>query len=199
MSEPNFDTFIEELKAAPSFVKENVMCYFYHNSSACTKCHKENCKAREPREIPPAIDELTQSDKMEAYKFLVRIGEYRALSIPNPNLNYALFCYTIRDIATGKYMKEIEEVVIDPVLDERTRKWIKELRSLTHAKHSDDDDAVALAMAGERYRKEFEMEPVLDIPLPKFCIAHHCTERGPKCDKCAYTAFSSSHRRRLEA
>lgn len=49
MSEPNFDTFIEELKAAPSFVKENVMCYFYHNSSACTKCHKENCKAREPR------------------------------------------------------------------------------------------------------------------------------------------------------
>ena len=86
-----------------------------------------------------------------------------------------------------------------PELDERTRKWIEELRSLPNAKHSDDDDAVALAMAGERYRKEFEMQPVLDGPLPKFCIAHHCTERGPKCDRCAYTAFSSSHRRRLEA
>ena len=44
-----------------------------------------------------------------------------------------------------------------PELDERTRKWIEELRSLPNAKHSDDDDAVALAMAGERYRKEFEM------------------------------------------
>lgn len=65
--------------------------------------------------------------------------------------------------------------------------------------HDDaQDDAVSLAMAGERYRKEFEMQPVLDGPLPKFCIAHHCTERGPKCDKCAYTAFSSSHRRWLE-
>jgi hypothetical protein len=37
-----------------------------------------------------------------------------------------------------------------------------------------------------------------DGPLPAFCRSHHCTERGPKCDKCAYTAFSSSHRRWLE-
>lgn len=56
-----------------------------------------------------------------------------------------------------------------------------------------------LSPAVHKYQKEFEMQPVLDGPLPKFCIAHHCTERGPKCDKCAYTAFSSSHRRRLEA
>lgn len=56
-----------------------------------------------------------------------------------------------------------------------------------------------LSPSVHKYRKEFEMEPVLDGPLPKFCIAHHCTKRGPKCDKCAYTAFSSSHRRRLEA
>lgn len=56
-----------------------------------------------------------------------------------------------------------------------------------------------LSPAVHKYQKEFEMEPVLDEPLPKFCKAHHCTERGPKCAKCAYTAFSSSHRRRLEA
>lgn len=55
-----------------------------------------------------------------------------------------------------------------------------------------------LSPAVHEYQKEFEMQPVLDGPLPKFCIAHHCTERGPKCDKCAYTTFSSSHRRRLE-
>lgn len=56
-----------------------------------------------------------------------------------------------------------------------------------------------LSPAVHEYQKEFEMQPVLDGPLPKFCIAHHCTERGQKCDKCAYTAFSCSHRRRLEA
>lgn len=55
-----------------------------------------------------------------------------------------------------------------------------------------------LSPAVHEYQKEFEMQPVLDGPLPKFCIAHHCTERGPKCDKCVYTTFSSSHRRRLE-
>lgn len=51
----------------------------------------------------------------------------------------------------------------------------------------------------EKFIDELNPQPVLDRQLPKFCIAHHCTERGPKCDKCAYTAFSSSHRRWLEA
>jgi hypothetical protein len=51
----------------------------------------------------------------------------------------------------------------------------------------------------EKFIDELNPQPVLDRQLPKFCIAHHCTERGPKCDKCAYTAFSSSQRRWLEA
>ena len=55
-----------------------------------------------------------------------------------------------------------------------------------------------LSPAVHEYQNELEMQPVLDGQLPKFCKSHHCTERGPKCDKCAYTAFSSSHRRRLE-
>lgn len=102
--------------------------------------------------------------------------------------------YTVdsRTVDEAEFKERISDTgYYDLPQGERTRKWIKELRSLPHAKHSDDDDAVALAMAGERYRKEFEMEPVLNRPLPKFCIANHCTERGPKCDKCAYTAFSS--------
>lgn len=51
----------------------------------------------------------------------------------------------------------------------------------------------------EKFIDELNPQPVLDRQLPKFCIAHHCTERGPKCDKCAYTAFSGSQRRWLEA
>lgn len=51
----------------------------------------------------------------------------------------------------------------------------------------------------EIFRKEFFCEPVLDAPLSEFCKSHHCTKRSEACDKCAYTAFSSSHRRRLEA
>lgn len=101
MSEPNFDTFIEELKAAPSFVKDNVMCYFYHNTSACDKCPKQNCNGREPREVVlPISDEPVDPAERS---FLVRIGEYRTLSIPNPKTHYAMFCDVIRDIASGKY------------------------------------------------------------------------------------------------
>lgn len=56
-----------------------------------------------------------------------------------------------------------------------------------------------MSMTEERLLSDFAQQPVFDEgPLPKFCIAHHCTERGPKCDKCAYTAFCSSHRRKME-
>ena len=43
----------------------------------------------------------------------------------------------------------------------------------------------------EKYIDELNPQPVLDRQLPKFCKAHHCTERGPKCDKCAYTAMAT--------
>lgn len=75
-------------------------------------------------------------------------------------------------------------------------------------KRSDMHDAVDFARSngGElglfnsyvKYIDELNPQPVLDGPLPKFCIAHHCTKRSKACDKCAYTAFSSSHRRWLE-
>ena len=48
----DFDNFIEELKAAPGFVKENVMCYYYHNTSACRDFPKfGSCQASEPRDL----------------------------------------------------------------------------------------------------------------------------------------------------
>lgn len=53
-----------------------------------------------------------------------------------------------------------------------------------------------LSPAVHEYQKEFEMQPVLDGQLPKFCIAHHCTERGPKCSSCAYTAMGVKNEHR---
>lgn len=98
---PYFDAFMEELNAAPSFVKENVMCYFYHNTSACDKCPKEDCKGREPRELVPDF----VVSPLELSRYLVRIDEYRTLSIPNPKTHYALFCDMIRKIESGEFKK----------------------------------------------------------------------------------------------
>lgn len=47
----NFESFLNDLKNSPSFVKENVMCYFYHNTSACQNCPNETCNKREPRNL----------------------------------------------------------------------------------------------------------------------------------------------------
>lgn len=38
------------------------------------------------------------------------------------------------------------------------------------------------------YDAEYMQQFVMDNDLPLFCKNHKCTSRGPKCDKCAYTA-----------
>jgi len=45
--------FIEMLKTAPGFVKENVMCYYYYNNGLCSKCPvKTTCpSARKGNEV----------------------------------------------------------------------------------------------------------------------------------------------------
>lgn len=166
----NFETFLDELKQSPSYVKDNVMCYFYHNTSACSNCPKQDCKGREPRELPPKITDL-DIDPTEKNEYLVRICDYYTIAIPNPKTNYTLFCDIIRRIGRGEY-KKLFFPKEAPILDKQQL---------------------------DEFRKEMMGTIVSDKTLPKFCIAHHCTKRGPKCDKCAYTAFSSSHRRRLEA
>lgn len=35
MNDEHFKQFLKELDNAPDYVKENTMCYFYHNTSAC--------------------------------------------------------------------------------------------------------------------------------------------------------------------
>ena len=100
-----FNNFIEVLKAAPDYVKENVMCYYYHNISACRLCPKKDCKAREPR----PIYELPEVDPSEIAEYLVRIDEFSLFAVPNPKVNFNLFEYVIQQLGKGEYAKLFNE------------------------------------------------------------------------------------------
>ena len=46
-NEFELNEFIKILKEGPSYIRENVMCYYYYNNSNCTKCPKYNfCKLK---------------------------------------------------------------------------------------------------------------------------------------------------------
>lgn len=99
-----FDNFIELLKAAPSYVKENVMCYYYHNTSACSLCNKKDCKAREPR---PLAEQTI--DPSEIAEYVVRIDEHSLFAVPNPKSHFTLFEHVIKQLGTGEYVKLFKE------------------------------------------------------------------------------------------
>ena len=99
-----FDKLIELLKAAPSYVKENVMCYYYHNTSACRLCPKKDCKAREPRPIAEQT-----IDPSEIAEYFVRIDEQYLFAVPNPKVNFNLFEYVITKLGKGEYSKLFTE------------------------------------------------------------------------------------------
>ena len=42
MNDELFKQFLKKLDEAPDYVKENTMCYFWRNTSACTKCPKKD-------------------------------------------------------------------------------------------------------------------------------------------------------------
>lgn len=46
----------------------------------------------------------------------------------------------------------------------------------------------------EKYEQEFLQQLVMDGELPLFCKNHHCTERGPQCARCSYTALGPEKR-----
>ena len=47
-SDEQFNSFLEMLKTAPGYVKENVMCYYYYNNGVCTTCPiKTECPSSE--------------------------------------------------------------------------------------------------------------------------------------------------------
>lgn len=96
----DFENFIELLKDAPSYVKDNVMCYYYHNTSACRLCPKKDCKAREPRPIYEQV-----IDPSEIAEYVVRIDENSLFAIPNPNVNFNVFENVITQLGKGEYTK----------------------------------------------------------------------------------------------
>lgn len=49
--------------------------------------------------------------------------------------------------------KALEQVEIKPLPDPKTKRLIEELRSLPQTKHDDKQDAAALSIEYERYRK----------------------------------------------
>ena len=117
----HFDKFLKELNDAPDYVKENVMCYYYHNTSACRLCPKEDCKAREPRPIA----ELT-IDPSEIAEYVVRIDEYSLFAVPNPKVNFNLFEHVITQLGRGEYVKLFTERC--PYTEEEKKSVVRKFR-----------------------------------------------------------------------
>lgn len=102
----DYDKLIEDIKAAPDYVKENVACYFYHNTQACRRCPKvSECPRKEPQPMPKAISEVA-IDPGDIASYTVPITEYSCVAVPNPKYWPDLFNETIKDLALGKYTKE---------------------------------------------------------------------------------------------
>ena len=101
----HFEQFLQELNDAPGYVKENLMCFYYHNTSACRLCPKEDCKAREPRPIA----EQAVADPSEIAEYVVRIDEHSLFAVPNPKVNFNLFEHVITQLGRGEYVKLFTE------------------------------------------------------------------------------------------
>lgn len=131
-----------------------------------------------------ALDILSEQNRSKTEKYLAKFGEQNGYPV--------FFVTTFRQFDPPK-----KDIVHNAFINTEV--------NIQMFKKSERHDAVDFAMrnGGElgifnseiKYIDELNPQPVLDRPLPKFCIAHHCTERGPKCDKCAYTAMGSSWRR----
>lgn len=100
-----FEKFLDLVKDAPGYVKENLMCYYYHNTSACSLCPKEDCKAREPRHIA----EQAVVDPSEIAEYVVRIDEHSLFAVPSPKVNFNLFEHVITQLGRGEYVKLFTE------------------------------------------------------------------------------------------
>ena len=101
----DFDNFIEELKDAPGFVKENVMCYYYHNASACRDCPKYgSCPSSEPMDIV-AVDGSDDLSPVELKEYTVPVNDYSCIAVPNPYCSYGQFCELIRRLGRGEYQQ----------------------------------------------------------------------------------------------
>lgn len=105
----DIERLIAEIREAPSYIKENVACYFYHNTQACQRCPKlEECPRKEPQPIPPALGDKPV-DPNELARYTVPVTEYSCIDVPNPKTDFTRFCGVITDLAHGKWVEEIRE------------------------------------------------------------------------------------------
>lgn len=116
-----FEKFLDLVKDAPGYVKENLMCYYYHNTSACRLCPKEDCKAREPRYIAEHT-----VDPTEMAEYVVRIDEFSLFAVPNPKVNFSLFENVITQLGRGEYVKLFTERC--PYTEEDKKAFVRKFR-----------------------------------------------------------------------
>lgn len=104
----DYDKLIEDIKAAPSYVKENVACYFYHNTQACRTCPKvDECPRREPQPFPSLIGSKP-IDPLAVTAYVVPVTQASCVRIPDPHVDYAGFSTVVRDLANGSCVDEIK-------------------------------------------------------------------------------------------
>lgn len=106
----DIERLIAEIRAAPSYVKENVACYFYHNTQACRRCPKvDECPRKEPQPMPPDIGEWGKIPPVVQREYYVPITGNSCVAVPNPQTDFTRFCDVIADLANGKWAEEIRK------------------------------------------------------------------------------------------
>lgn len=90
---------LSKIVNAPDYVQDNVLCYYYHNTTACQECPKlRECPNAEPQPNTICVDDIKKLYPTARFAYYVRVGEDKTLRIPNPNTNYTLFCDVIQQL-----------------------------------------------------------------------------------------------------
>lgn len=129
------------------------------------------------------LDFLSEQNKREIEKYLAKFGEQNGYPV--------IFVTTFRRFEPPKE-DIVHEAFINTEVNIQMFKKSGMREAADFARRNGGEIGTFDNRCAEKiYNDEYLQQPVLDGQLPKFCIAHHCTERGPKCDKCAYTAMAT--------
>lgn len=124
------------------------------------------------------INILSEQNKRELEKYLAKFGEQNGYPV--------IFVTTFRQFDPPK-----EDIVHNAFINTEVNIQMFKKSEMREAADFARRNGGELGIFNSKikYIDELNPQPVLDGPLPKFCKAHHCTERGPQCAKCAYTAM----------
>lgn len=148
-----------------------------------TKCEI----SRDPDIFKPTkstLNILSEQNKRELEKYLAKFGEQNGYPV--------IFVTTFRQFEPPK-----EDIVHNAFIDTEVNIQMfkkSEMREAADFARRNGGE-LGIFKSEIKYIDELNPQPVLDGPLPKFCIAHYCTKRSKACATCAYTAMGSSWRR----